>query len=111
MSCEELCTGGEVVYIYVAQGSGLCSCHSNTKSVQCIRVAITTRQVSAVTLKLLNYTPIASMSWRHRRKGIFIEIIWNVIVLKGVDTYTTSLTVIVPLLNLILLLSAVNILS
>ena len=47
---EELCTGGEVVYIYVAQGSGLCSCHSNTKSVQCIRVAITTRQVSAVTV-------------------------------------------------------------
>ena len=40
---------GKAVYIYVAQGSGLCSCHSNTKSVQCIRVAITTRQVSAVT--------------------------------------------------------------
>ena len=40
--------GGEVVYIYVAQGSGLCSCHDNTKSVQCTRVAITTRQVSAV---------------------------------------------------------------
>jgi hypothetical protein len=32
MSCEELCTGGEVVYIHVAQGSGLCSCHSNTES-------------------------------------------------------------------------------
>ena len=44
---------GEVVYIHVAQGSGLCSCHSNTKSVQCIRVAITTRQVSAVIVRLL----------------------------------------------------------
>ena len=32
ISCEDLCTGGEVVYIHVAQGSGLCSCHSNTKS-------------------------------------------------------------------------------
>ena len=52
MSCEDLCTGGEVVYIHVAQGSGLCSCHSNTKSVQCIRVAITTHQVSAVTLMI-----------------------------------------------------------
>ena len=41
MSCEDLCTGGEVVYIRVAQGSGPCSC---------IRVAITTREVSAVTL-------------------------------------------------------------
>ena len=41
--------GGEVVYIHVAQGSGLCSCYDNTKSVQCIRVATTTRQVSAVT--------------------------------------------------------------
>ena len=33
--------GDEVVYIHVAQGSGPCSC---------IRVAITTRQVSAVTI-------------------------------------------------------------
>ena len=32
MSCEDLYTGGEVVYIYIAQGLGLCSCHSNTKS-------------------------------------------------------------------------------
>ena len=44
---------GKAVYIYVAQGSGLCSCHSNTKSVQCIRVAITTREVSAVTNKII----------------------------------------------------------
>ena len=42
--------GGEVVYIHVAQGSSPCSCHSNTKSVRCIHVAITTRQVSAVTV-------------------------------------------------------------
>ena len=46
---EVVYVGGEVVYIHVAQGSSPCSCHSNTKSVRCIRVAITTRQVSAVT--------------------------------------------------------------
>ena len=64
-----------------------------------------------MTLKLLNYTPIASMSWRHRRKGIFIEIIWNAIVPKRVNTYITLLTVIIPLPNLILLLPAINILN
>ena len=47
--------GGEVVYIHVAQGSGLCSCHDNTKSVQCIRVATTTREVSAVILPATAY--------------------------------------------------------
>ena len=46
---------GKAVYIHVAQGSGLCSCHSNTKSVQCIRVATTTREVSAVTVSPLIY--------------------------------------------------------
>ena len=61
MSCEELCTGGEVVYIHVAQGLGLCSCHSNTKSVQCIRVAITMRQVSAVTVTPLTKAAIACL--------------------------------------------------
>ena len=54
---------------------------------------------------------MASMSWRHRRKGIFVGIIWNAIVPKGVGTCITLLTVIVPLPNLILLLLAVNILS
>ena len=54
MNIDERCrvriyVGGEVVYIHVAQGLGLCSCHDNTKSVQCTRVATTTRQVSAVT--------------------------------------------------------------
>ena len=64
MSCQELYTGGEVVYIHVAQGSSPCSCHSNTKSVRCIRVAITTRQVSAVTL-LLGKSTIKSIKILH----------------------------------------------
>ena len=50
MSCEDLCTGSEVVYIRVAQGSGPCSC---------IRVAITTREISTVTLKAIPTTATA----------------------------------------------------
>ena len=60
MNIDERCrvriyVGGEVVYIHVAQGSGLCSCHDNTKSVQCIRVATITREVSAVTRTTIYY--------------------------------------------------------
>jgi hypothetical protein len=42
---------------------------------------------------------------------VFIGITWNIIVPKGVGTRITPLTIVVPLLNLILLLLAVNILS
>ena len=45
MSCEDLCRRWGGLYIHVAQGSGPCSC---------IRVAITTREVSAVTRVGLN---------------------------------------------------------
>jgi hypothetical protein len=57
-------------------------------------------------LRLLNRTPIASMSCKHSRKGVFVGTTWNVMVLSGVGTYTTPLTVAVPLLNLIVLLPA-----
>ena len=51
------------------------------------------------------------MSWRHRRKGVFIGIIWNTIVPKRVGTRIMPLTIVALLLNLILLLLAIDILS
>jgi hypothetical protein len=62
-------------------------------------------------LRLSNRTPIASMSCRHRRNGVFVGTTWNVIVLNRVGTRTTPLTVAVPLPNLIVLLSAADVSS
>jgi hypothetical protein len=51
------------------------------------------------------------MFCKYSRKGVFIRTTWNVIVLSKVGTYTTFLTVAVPLPNLIVLLPAANVLS
>ena len=62
-------------------------------------------------LRLSNRTPIASMFCKHSRKGVFVGTTWNVMVPSGVGTCTVPLTVTVPLLNLIVLLSAADVLS
>ena len=59
-------------------------------------------------LRLLNCIPMVFMSWRHRRKGVFVGMTWNVIMPKGVGICIMPLTVAMPLLNLILLFLAVN---
>jgi hypothetical protein len=62
-------------------------------------------------LRLLNRTLIASMFCKHSKKGVFVGTTWNVMVPNKVGTRITPLTVAVPLPNLIVLLSAADMLS
>ena len=79
-------------------------CHSNTKSVQCIRVAITTRQVSAVTyytLANLNILlcPLVYIIAQAPSKVILIILYRTTLITSALRTQTTYLFIIITLLS------------